>query len=114
MVAFKRSDRLTSTEDLSYVKFGKKATLVTSWSLPVDPMKVYDVTLVTCPLGDGVFVLYQGFSGKMFLVFKVLDGDDDDGFVVSVTCPEGKAILHFPSLWFEWLCPFPSTYSHSR
>ncbi|XXH03862.1 hypothetical protein Hte_010268 [Hypoxylon texense] len=91
MVAFQRSDRLTSTEDLSYVKFGKEATLVTSWSLPVNPKRIYDVTLVTCPLGDGVFVLYEGFEGRMFSVFKVLDGDDE--FVVSVTCPEGATCL---------------------
>lgn len=95
MVALKRPDRLTSTEDLSYVKFSKDATLITSWSLPVNQKKIYDVTLVTCPLGDGVFVLYGGFSGEMFLVFKVLDVDDDnndDGFAVQIFCPEGKSI----------------------
>ncbi|KAI5926244.1 hypothetical protein F4810DRAFT_586578 [Camillea tinctor] len=96
MVAFTRPDRLTSTEDLSYVKFGDEASLVTSWSLPVNPKKIYDVTLGTCPLGDGVFVLYEGFSEEMFLVFKVLDGDDDDdgdGFAVQINCPERATCL---------------------
>lgn len=113
MVAFERPDRLTSTEDLSYVKFGKDATLITSWSLPVNPKKIYDVTLATCPLGDGVFVLYEGFSGEMFLVFKVLDGDDDDsddGFAVQISCPEGKSIFcllfTFPSMHVPFTPPY--------
>ncbi|KAF7175180.1 hypothetical protein CNMCM7691_006584 [Aspergillus felis] len=97
MVAFKRPDRLTSTEDLNYVKFvNKDAILVRSWSLPVDSKKIYDITLVTCPLGDGVMVLYEGFTGHMYLVFKVLDGgDDDDGddFAVQVPCPNGATCL---------------------
>ncbi|RAH63727.1 uncharacterized protein BO66DRAFT_476374 [Aspergillus aculeatinus CBS 121060] len=96
MVAFQRPDRLTKTEDLNYVKIeGKKATLVDHWSLPVNPEKILDVTLVTCLLGDGVMVLYQGFSGEMFLVFKVLAADDEDsvGFEVQVPCPEGATCL---------------------
>lgn len=95
MVAFQRPDRLTKTEDLNYVKIeGKKATLVDHWSLPVNPEKILDVTLVTCLLGDGVMVLYQGFSGEKFLVFKVLAADDEDsvGFEVQVPCPEGKRV----------------------
>ncbi|PYH40187.1 uncharacterized protein BP01DRAFT_410995 [Aspergillus saccharolyticus JOP 1030-1] len=96
MVAFQRPDRLTKTEDLNYVKVeGKKATLVTEWSLPVNPEKILDVTLVTCPLGEGVMVLYEGFSGGMFLVFKVLATDDgsDPGFAVQVPCPDGASCL---------------------
>lgn len=96
MVAFKRPDRLTSNEDLNYVKFvDKQATLVKSWSLPVNPKKIYNIALITCPLGDGVMVLYEGFTGGMFLVFKVLDGgedDDGDDFAVQVPCPKGKDI----------------------
>ncbi|KAH1709856.1 hypothetical protein KXX40_009468, partial [Aspergillus fumigatus] len=97
MVAFKRPDRLTSTEDLNYVKFvDKQATLVKSWSLPVNPKKIYNIALITCPLGDGVMVLYEGFTGGMFLVFKVLDGgedDDGDDFAVQVPCPKGATCL---------------------
>ncbi|PYI24824.1 hypothetical protein BO86DRAFT_433701 [Aspergillus japonicus CBS 114.51] len=96
MVAFQRADRLTKTEDLNYVKIErKKATLVEHWSLPVNPEKILDVTLVTCLMGDGVMVLYQGFSGEKFLVFKVLAADDDDsvGFQVQVPCPEGATCL---------------------
>ncbi|KAL4984975.1 hypothetical protein BDW68DRAFT_193269 [Aspergillus falconensis] len=99
MVAFQRADRLTSTEDLSYVRFAHGiATLVTPWSLPVNPKKIVDVTLITCSIGNGVMVLYEGFdSGKMYLVFKVLDSDDDDdigdGFAVQVSCPAGATCL---------------------
>lgn len=99
MVAFQRPDRLASTEDLNYVQFGTEATLVTPWSLPVNPKKIYAVTLGTCSMGDGVFILYEGFSGDMYLVFKVLDDDDDDsddGFAVQIACPEGTFILCLP------------------
>ncbi|RAL09112.1 uncharacterized protein BO97DRAFT_459557 [Aspergillus homomorphus CBS 101889] len=100
MVAFQRPDRLTTTEDLNYVRFAHgTATLVTPWGLPVNPKKIVDVTLITCSMGDGVMVLYEGFdSGKMYLVFKVLDSDDDsddsgDGFAVQVACPDGATCL---------------------
>lgn len=115
MVAFERADRLTSTEDLSYAKFGKDATLITSWSLPVNPKKIYDVTLVTCPLGDGVFVLCEGFSGEMFLVFKILDGDDDDsddGLAVQISCPEGKSICRLSFTFPSMHVPFTPSHSH--
>lgn len=93
MVAFIRPDRLTKTEDLNFVLFDKEATLRGDWRLATNPQKILDVSLGTCPRGDGVFVLYKGFNDNdVYVQFKMFSGDSED-MAVQLICPKGAVSL---------------------
>ncbi|KAI8717021.1 hypothetical protein NCS52_00997300 [Fusarium sp. LHS14.1] len=90
MVAFKRPDRIVDTEDLRFVQFGTSATLLGKWDLATNPKKILDVSLGTCALGDGAFVLYQGFTGASHIQFKFFTGST---MVVEPHCPAGATCI---------------------
>lgn len=93
MVAFQRPDRLASTEDLRFVQFiQNQATLLGPWSLAANPKRIIDVALGTCALGDGVFVLYETFSGPTHIQFKFFTGST---MVVEPICPTGMPPLSY-------------------
>lgn len=92
-LAFKRSDRIVSEEDLGYVNFVKSgdsrytASLDTSWRLATNPTRIIDVDFGTHKLGDGAFVLYEGVNVTK-LQFKVFRGQVS--FVAEAQCPTGQ------------------------
>ncbi|UKZ82559.1 hypothetical protein TrVFT333_010350 [Trichoderma virens FT-333] len=91
MVAFQRPDRLVSTEDLRFVQFNQnQATLLGPWTLATNPKRIIDVVLGTCTLGDGVFVLYESFSGPSHIQFKFFTGST---MVVEPICPAGATCI---------------------
>ncbi|KAL7934280.1 hypothetical protein V8C35DRAFT_327196 [Trichoderma chlorosporum] len=91
MVAFQRPDRLASTEDLRFVQFSQnQATLLGPWSLATNPKRIIDVVLGTCALGDGVFVLYESFTGSSCIQFKFFTGST---MVVEPICPAGATCI---------------------
>ncbi|KAL5592278.1 hypothetical protein FOBRF1_013304 [Fusarium oxysporum] len=90
MVAFKRPDRLVDTEDLRFLQFSSSASLLDSWDLATNPKKILDVALGTCRLGDGAFVLYEGFTGNTHVQFKFFTGSD---MVVEPHCPSGATCI---------------------
>ncbi|KAK0757264.1 hypothetical protein N5P37_009982 [Trichoderma harzianum] len=92
MVAFQRPDRLASTEDLRFVQFiQNQATLLGPWSLAANPKRIIGVALGTCALGDGVFVLYETFSGPTHIQFKFFTGST---MVVEPICPTGATCIN--------------------
>ncbi|PNP58955.1 hypothetical protein THARTR1_01203 [Trichoderma harzianum] len=92
MVAFQRPDRIASTEDLRFVQFlQNQATLLGPWSLAANPKRIIDVVLGTCALGDGVFVLYETFSGPTHIQFKFFTGST---MVVEPICPAGATCIN--------------------
>ncbi|RHZ62475.1 uncharacterized protein CDV56_108640 [Aspergillus thermomutatus] len=92
MVAFVRPDRLTKTEELNFVEFkGRDAKLNGDWDVEANPQRILAVELGTCSLGDGAFILYEGQSGIMHLLFQTFTGPIK--FSVQPQCPEGAVGL---------------------
>ena len=90
MVAFKRPDRIVSTEDLRYVVFDQgKAFLSKSWALATNPRRILDVAMVSTRVGDGALVLYEASSGPTKLQTKFFTGNLE-GMACEPHCPQGK------------------------
>lgn len=91
-LAFQPLDRITKEDQLGYVDIipdgsGKPAiSLNRSWKLATNPLKIIDVTFVTCPLGQGAYVLYQS-TGGLKLQFRTFGSRD---FAVEIATPPGE------------------------
>ncbi|KAH8802995.1 hypothetical protein F5884DRAFT_887922 [Xylogone sp. PMI_703] len=88
-LAFEREDRITKEEQLGFVDItvtdGKPVLQFNTWKLATNPQKILAIAFGKCPVGEGVFVLYQTGDSKK-LQFLTLDGTD---FTVEPTCPTG-------------------------
>jgi hypothetical protein len=61
------------------------------WSLATNTSRILDVAFGSCPLGKGVFALYE-VPGACKLQFRVFE--DGRGFSAELAAPKGMSAFH--------------------